>query len=292
MISNYVLENGRIAIKHTRHGLMMFNRNDFIIGRSIDQYGEWCEDELRLFRNVIHPGDTVLDIGANIGTHALGFARMVGPQGQVLAFEPQPLVFNILCANMALNQADQVRCLNKAVGLRDAAGSGGITVPRTPPDQPANFGNLSLRGAEAKAAAQTDTVDLIAIDALGLQSCRLIKADVQGMEAEVLRSATDTMIRLRPFLYVECEYDDQAAEVIGLILAHDYRLWWHAVAYHSAANFYGNPQNAFPNVVPALNLIAMPAELDLPVNGLEPCEGMEDTPGRFLARLRARADAG
>lgn len=292
MISSYVLENGRIAIKHTRHGLMMFNRNDFIIGRSIDHYGEWCEDELRLFGNVINPGDTVLDIGANIGTHALGFGHMVGPYGRVLAFEPQPLVFNILCANMALNQADQVRCLNKAVGLRDAADGGSIAVPRTPPDQPANFGNLSLRGAEIGTAVRTDAVDLIGIDELNLQSCRLIKADVQGMEAEVLRSAADTMTRLRPYLYVECEYDEQAAEVIGLILAHDYRLWWHAVAYHSVSNFYGNPQDAFPKVTPALNLLAIPAEMDVPVNGLDPCEGVTDTPGKFLARLRARVEAG
>lgn len=289
MISNYVLENGRIAIKHTRHGLMMFNRNDFIIGRSIDRYGEWCEDELRLFRHAVRPGDTVLDVGSNIGTHALGFARMVGPLGRVIAFEPQPLVFNILCANMALNQQDQVRCLNKAAGV----GGGSIDVPRTPPDQPANFGDLSLRGAApGSTGGPTDKVDLIAIDDLGLDACRLIKADVQGMEAEVLRSATDTMTRLRPFLYVECEHDAQAAEVIGLMLDHKYRLWWHAVHYHSALNFYDNPQNAFPNYVPALNLLAIPAELDMPAGGLDPCQGVEDTPGKFLARLRARAAQG
>jgi FkbM family methyltransferase len=266
---------------------MMFNRNDFVIGRSIDQYGEWCEAELSLFRNVLLPGDTVLDVGANIGTHALGFARMVGPQGRVLAFEPQPLVFNLLCANMALNQQDHVRCLNKAVGIHDPLGGASIAVPRTPPDQPANFGNLSLRGAGG--TGPMDQVDLIAIDDLGLQSCRLIKVDVQGMEAEVLRSATNTLTKLRPYLYVECEVAEQAGELIALMLAHNYALWWHAVPFHSVGNFYANPVDAFPNVSPVTNLLAIPAERDIPVNGLDPCLGVEDGPEKYLARRHARS---
>jgi len=285
MISHYLLEQGRIAIKRMRHGLMMYNRNDIIIGRSLDRYGEWCEGELRLFHNVLRPGDVVLDVGANIGTHALGFAAMVGRQGRVFAFEPQPLVFNLLCANMALNSADNVRCLNKAAGL----GGAFINVPRSPPDLPNNFGDLSLRGPAAEAAAETDRVDLIPIDDLDLPACRLIKADVQGMEAEVLRSAARTIAAHRPFLYVECEHVHQAPEVIGLMEEYGYDLWWHAVAYHSDINFYDNQQNAFPNYVPALNLLAIPTELAMPVTGLDRCLGIEDDPAKFLARLRSRA---
>ncbi len=51
----------------------------------------------------LSPGDTVFDIGANIGTHAVPFARQVTAAGRVYAFEPQRHTFQYLCANAALN---------------------------------------------------------------------------------------------------------------------------------------------------------------------------------------------
>ena len=283
MDSNYLLENGRIAIKRMRHGLMLFNRNDNVIGRSLDHYGEWCEDELRLMGQAIRPGDLVLDVGANIGTHTLGFASMVGPSGHVFAFEPQPLVFNILCANVALNAADHVRCLNKAAGT-----SGGtIAVPYTPTDQPANFGQLSLRNALPGGSAK-DRVEVIAVDDLELPACRLIKADVQGMEAEVLRSAARTIAVHRPILYVECEEVASAAELIGTIEDLDYTMWWHAVPYFSTSNFYDNPTNVFLHARPATNLLCLPSEAPRSVLEFEPCEGVTDDPQQALARIRRR----
>lgn len=286
MISPYLLERGRIAVKQARHGLVLFNRNDLVIGRSIDAYGEWCEEELLTLGMVVRPGDTVLDVGANIGTHTLAFAAMVGPAGQVLAFEPQALVFQMLCANMALNSVDHVRCLNQAVGQREDGGGGHIPVPRVAMDRAANFGELGLRGPAAPTRA--DNVKLVAIDDLDLPACRLIKADVQGMEAEVLRSAQATIARLRPYLYVECETEAEAPEVIGLLEGWNYDLWWHAVGYHRTQNFYANPVNAFPDIRPAVNLLAIPTELQVPVQGFDRCQGVADNAEKFLDRLRAR----
>ena len=289
MISDYALESGRIAVKRTRHGLLMFNRNDTIIGRSVDRYGEWCEDEIRLLRPAVGQGATVLDVGANIGTHALALAALVGPTGHVVAFEPQPLVFNILAANMALNGADHVRCMNAAVGI----GGGMIAVPRTPPDQPANFGNLSLRGpgtAENPAGGPTDAVPLIAIDELDLPGCNLIKADVQGMEPEVIRSASATIARCRPLLYLECDEVHYARELIGLVLGHDYDIYWHHVAYFSAFNFYDNPENLFADYRPAHNLICLPREKGVPVNGLDACRGEDDNCQRAYRRVLGQSD--
>jgi len=289
VISDYALESGRIAIKRTRHGLLMFNRNDVIIGRSVDRYGEWCEDEIRLLRPVIRPGDVVLDVGANIGTHALALAGLVGPAGTVVAFEPQPLVFNILAANMALNGADQVRCVNAAVGVD----GGHIAVPRTPPDQPANFGNLSLRGpgaASNPADGPTDTVRLMAIDELDLPSCRLIKVDVQGMEPEVIRSASATMARHRPLIYAECDELHYARELIGILLGFDYDLYWHHVPYFSPTNFYDNQEDLFSQYRPAHNLICLPREQGIPVTGLDACRGEDDNRDRAYRRYLGQPD--
>ena len=81
MISPYLLENRHIAVKHCRHGVFMYSRNDNFVGRGLDLYGEWCDFEIQLLRNYIRYGDTVIDVGANIGTHAVAFGNMVGPIG-------------------------------------------------------------------------------------------------------------------------------------------------------------------------------------------------------------------
>ena len=116
MLSPYLLENRHIAVKHCRHGIFMFSRNDNFVGRGLDLYGEWCDFEIQLLRNYIKFGDTVIDVGANIGTHAVAFGNMVGPMGAVHAFEPQRRLFTMLSGNVALNALEQVVCHQAAVG--------------------------------------------------------------------------------------------------------------------------------------------------------------------------------
>lgn len=55
---------------------------------------------LRLYRRLVQPGDTVLDVGANIGAHALPLARLVGASGRVVAFEPTQFAFCKLQRNL------------------------------------------------------------------------------------------------------------------------------------------------------------------------------------------------
>ena len=72
-------------LKVCRYGQMLFNVNDRYIGRSLDLYGEYSEGEVALFRQIVWPGDVVVDVGAHVGAHTLFFARQVGPAGRVLA---------------------------------------------------------------------------------------------------------------------------------------------------------------------------------------------------------------
>src|SRR3954467_11045049 len=90
-------------LKSCRHGKMLYNVNDMYVGRSLDLYGEFSQGEVELFAKIVRSGDVVLDVGANIGAHTLFFAQSTAPLGGVIAFEPQRLVFQTLCANMAIN---------------------------------------------------------------------------------------------------------------------------------------------------------------------------------------------
>ena len=69
-----LIDNPPVRLRTCRHGPMMYLTND-LIGRSLDTYGEFSEHELALFGDVVQPGMTVLDVGSNIGTHAVFFAR-------------------------------------------------------------------------------------------------------------------------------------------------------------------------------------------------------------------------
>src|SRR5436309_7187120 len=115
-ILNAMPEQGFNRLKKCRHGRMLYNIHDQYIGRSLDLYGEFSEGEVELFQQIVKPGDVVIDVGANIGAHTLWFAKTVGNGGGVVAFEPQRLIFQTLCANLALNNVMNVMAFWQAVG--------------------------------------------------------------------------------------------------------------------------------------------------------------------------------
>jgi len=78
-------------------------------------YGIYEEFETTLYPSMIKEGDTVIDVGANIGYYTLIFAKAVGEKGTVYAFEPDPSNFNILKKNIEINGYKNVILENKAV---------------------------------------------------------------------------------------------------------------------------------------------------------------------------------
>ena len=76
--------------------------------------GVYEEGVTRVFKNEIKPGAVVLDIGANIGYHTLTAARLVGQDGKVFAFEPEPSNFDLLVRNVKINGYSKVIPVQKA----------------------------------------------------------------------------------------------------------------------------------------------------------------------------------
>src|SRR4051812_46112945 len=106
-------------------GYYLYNIHDIYVGQAIEKYGEYGGLEAEFLEQLCGPGDVVIEVGANIGAHTVGIAKRVGPTGYVLAFEPQRLVFQNLCANIALNSLTNVGCHWAAVGTTQ----GFVTVP-------------------------------------------------------------------------------------------------------------------------------------------------------------------
>ncbi|MFO1163152.1 MAG: FkbM family methyltransferase [Reyranellaceae bacterium] len=262
-----LFENDYMRLRRCRRGVMLYNTNDEIIGTMLDLYGEFSEQEDEVFEQILQPGMTVVEAGANIGAHTLALAQRVGPRGRVLAFEPQRFVFQILCANLGLNRLEHVEPRWAGVGSVD----GFISVPRLDPSKRVNFGGLSL-GREWSG----DRVPLVKLDSLDLPACHLLKIDVEGMEVEVIRGAADLIRRHAPMIYTENDRADKSPALIEQLLTMGYRCYWHLPPYVRVPNFRGNDDNRFPGLI-SVNMLCVSAGRNIAVNGFREVTGPEDT---------------
>ena len=260
--SGRLASSGFHCLKRARHGYLLYNRHDAYIGRSIELYGEFSESEVAVFRQFLRPGDVVVEAGANIGAHTLPLAQIVGRSGRVWAFEPQRIVFQTLCANIALNSLANVDCRQAAVG----AAAGSLVVPPLDYNAPNNFGGLGL--GEYTAGEQ---VGVVTIDSLELDRCSFIKADVEGMEADVLAGARETIEAHKPMLYVENDRREKSPDLIESIAALDYNLYWHLPRMFNRRNFFENEQNVFGELV-SVNMLCLHKSLAANIQGLKPVE--------------------
>lgn len=176
----------------------------------------------KALRAHVEAGAFVIDVGANVGVHALAMAKYAFP-GRVAAFEPSPEVRRRLEANIELNALTNIDV--HPIALGDREGTADLRVPANDPDMSPY---ASLRPNSRYLAGSTSVdVTLMRLDTFvslnALPKVSLIKIDVEGLEPEVLVGATETLARDKPILLLE--YDEEwwreaghsFAEVISML---------------------------------------------------------------------------
>ncbi len=141
--------------------------------------------------------------------HTQALSRIVGQNGWVYAFEPQRLVFQTLCANMANNSIQNVDCERLAVGDHN----GKITVEEADPEQHNNFGGLRLGRSQAIGHANIMCLD----NYLDGRPLHFMKADIEGMEEACLRGAQKTVAKFDTLLYLENDDPDNSPALLELL---------------------------------------------------------------------------
>ncbi len=242
-----------------RHGRFLYNGNDAFIGRSLEIYGEWSEAEVRLFAQILRPGDVVVEAGSNIGTHTVPISKMVGESGRVHAFEGARTTHHLLCANLALNECFNVHAHGKAVG----ATRGRLPFPVLDPRLQNNFGGVSPALVQHMPNVPVEQVEAIPIDDLDLDRLTLVKSDIEGGEIDLLRGAQRTIARLRPVLYLEI--NGNRDELVAQVESFGYEAYYYLTPMFLAGNVRGCEEDVFRAA--SADLLCMPAE-SVAVEGL------------------------
>jgi FkbM family methyltransferase len=150
-----------------------------------------------LFRCLVSSGDRCVDVGANVGVHTVRLAKLVGTAGEVIAIEPDAGVAKRTRCNITLNHLANARVVNAAAS--DQAGHMRLYRP-DPSDT--NRARASLL-RHPYLTGDPVTVPVLTIDGICDGPVALIKIDVEGHEAAVLRGATAVIAGHAPSIVFE-----------------------------------------------------------------------------------------
>ncbi len=283
-----------------RYGSMFAFADDDVIGRSLRLYGEWSEHEISVLDRFVRSGSLVLDVGANIGSHTLAFAKR-HPDAFVWGFEPRPLVSSIAWTNCVRNGAMNAAIVSSACGaergeillgppMNGEDNVGGYSLQQPAGDRNrgrARSGGIKKRLSRSSPLTPPMTrVEVSPLDAYAYPCpVSLLKIDVEGMEGDVLIGARETLAAYRPAIFFEMLEIEALEKPFDALRDLDYRLFWLETHQFNRNNFRGDPDNIWYRT--EMGVLALPsgaAEIDLP-----PVTGGEDAIP-FQADARAGID--
>jgi FkbM family methyltransferase len=221
LITNHTVINGQKMYLDKKDSLAL----------SINKTFEPVETEL--VKKNIKPGDTVFDLGGNIGYYTLLFAKLVGEKGKVYAFEPDKENFEILKKNVALNGHKNVILVNKAVS--DKTGKAKLYL-----SEENKADHRIYDSHDNRHSIEIETIKLDEYFANTDVIPDFIKIDIQGSEVIALQGMTQ-LLKKAEKVKIVTEYSPVALKNFGiepmayltLLRKHGFRLneiherrWW------------------------------------------------------------------
>jgi len=222
---------------HCRYGEFSVPDQNDLIFNALREYGEWAQEELDMLSRFVRPGDTVLDIGAFIGTHARAFSQMVGAQGIVHAFEPNERIYRELFKNAQLAPYSNIKTYQVALGARKQ------TQFLLQGDLLGNLGASQV--LEDDRDASTTVIEQESLENLGLPRIDFIKIDVESMEYDVVVGGIRAIRQHAPVIFLEANSLQAAGRIIDLAHGMDYVVFGHVSRAFNPENFNRSTTNMF-----------------------------------------------
>jgi FkbM family methyltransferase len=175
------------------------------VARQVVNSHSFHEPEMNILKALVHPGDHVADVGANVGAYTLELSRLVGSEGQVYAFEPITNNFDILQRVIHKAGLSNVQTFYAALGAE--AGVCEMVIP----DSDAFTGFYLAHRAEPGDTGQRKNVNVLTFNDLWktkvVDRLDFIKCDVEGGELAVIRGSAELIKNQRPGWLMEVSRD-------------------------------------------------------------------------------------
>ena len=205
------------VLASTDYGTMIVNRFDAAVSFNLSINGSWDRIAVsvlqELVRGLVASRKTNLvavDVGANLGALAVPLGRAMEKTGVVHAFEPQRLIYYMLCGNVAISSLENVFCHRLAVS--DEAGR--LSLPGYRLDKIVNIGAYQLEKTSdtdfnGVGNGTVEAAEVVTLDTFGLDRLDLLKIDVEGMELKVLHGARRLIDKYKPCVLFEALKGEQ-----------------------------------------------------------------------------------
>jgi FkbM family methyltransferase len=192
------------------------------IGNELFWTGGFESETSSVFVKLARGARTILDVGANTGYFTL-LSCTAAPQAAVIAFEPIPAIYELLCNNVARN-GWQARCTLRREAVSNMQGVTAFHVPYS--GSIPTSGSLSVHGFRGYEGELIDT-PVTTLDAVcaTLDTVNLAKIDVEGFEDKVLEGMPETLRRCHPDIIVECNHDGPYQRVEEILAAFGYSFY-------------------------------------------------------------------
>jgi FkbM family methyltransferase len=238
-----------LIVTDSKVGRMAVYKNDSVVSPSILLFGEYCDAEVQVMAKYLTPESIYLDIGTNIGYHALAINQLVGCP--VLAFEPHPNHFSVAAYNC---KDKPIKIYNTALGSKN----GTMIISNFDENILGNYGEVGVNNEGIE-------VQVIKLDNLeDLAEVTLMKIDVEGAELDVLKGAAKTIKNQRPVIFYEAIDSEIWNKCYKWLDAKDYNQYW-VICRHKPIKetFKKTDENPF-GLSGVSNILAVPIEKDQP----------------------------
>lgn len=194
-------------------------------------YFDFKETSKNNLFQLANKGDTVIDIGGNIGEISMNFASIVGDSGNVHSFEPHPINLKRFKNNLSLNDFNNIILNEQALGNEK-----GIFQLLIIDENNYGRNRITTTVEEKKENKLVEDVQVILLDDY-VKKCKvekvdLIKIDVEGFEMNVLKGAKNILGIYHPVLFIEVDdnnlrlQNSSSEELVEFLMAYDYILFF------------------------------------------------------------------
>ncbi len=226
-----------MSIFKCRYGDFSVPEKNDLIFNALREYGEWAQEELNLLERFVRSGDTVIDAGAFIGTHARAFSQMVGSQGVVHAFEPNDQIYSELLKNVQLASYSNIKTYQIALGACEQS------MHLLQNKSQMNLGASSLSCDDRSVGIEIVRVQ--ALDSFDFPLINFIKADVEGMEHKLLVGGLRTIRQHKPVIFLEANSLQAAGPALDFAHDIDYVVFGSVSCAFNPDNYYQSTRNIF-----------------------------------------------